>query len=100
MTALRDKTVAGEPLALLLQALAALTLEEQPGGWAKVHGEIPSAPGDAMHRAIMRIEAELILEAADSVGVAGREERTPPRRRHDAFVELARRVVDAVGSHG
>ena len=100
MTAPRDKTVAGEPLALLVQALAALTLEEQPGGWAKVHGAIPPEPGAAMHRAIMRIEAELILEDADSVEVAGSDARTPPQRRHDAFVELARRVVDAVGSRG
>jgi hypothetical protein len=98
MTSVRVKTVAGEPLDLLLRALAALTCEELPGGWAKVHGEIPPEPGAAMHRAIMRIEAELIVEEAAGLEVGGGDERTPPERRHDAFVELARRVIDAVGS--
>jgi hypothetical protein len=100
MTARRDHTVASEPLALLLQALGALTIEEQPGGWAKVHGEISPEPAAALHRALMRIEAEMILEDADTLDLVVRDERTPPQRRHDAFVELARRVVDAVGVPG
>jgi Domain of unknown function (DUF222) len=98
MTALHDALVAGEPLVLLVRALSALSIEERPDGWANVRGDIPPEPGAAMHRAIMRIEAEMICEDADKLEVAGREARTSPQRRHDAFVVLAQRIGDAVVS--
>ena len=57
---------------------------------------IPPGPEAAFHRAIMRIEAELLLEDAAILDVAAREARSPAQRRHDAFVLLAVRVGDAV----
>ncbi|HET6921436.1 MAG TPA: hypothetical protein VFI46_18530 [Jiangellaceae bacterium] len=48
-------------------------------------------------RAIMRIEAELLLADANEVGSSAAEPRTPQQRRADAFVALALRVADALG---
>lgn len=48
-----------------------------------------------LRRALMRVEAELLLADADTLSENGGEERTPDQRLHDALLALARRVADA-----
>ena len=96
MTLRLDRTVAGESLVLLIEALRCVEMDQRPDGSADVSFEVPPEPGAAMHRAIMRIEAELLLDDADALEVGRREGRTADQRRHDAFVLLAVRVGEAV----
>lgn len=98
MTTTPVLTLVGEPLPLLLRALAGITLEHMPNGWARVGGEMAPEPGAAFLRALMRLEAELLLEEADDLVAGGGETRTPEQRRHDAFAELARRIGEAVAA--
>lgn len=46
-------------------------------------------------RALMRVEAELLLHDADRLGQGSNHPRTDGQRRADAFVALALRVVEA-----
>jgi hypothetical protein len=52
--------------------------------------------GLPFERALMRIEAELLLADADSLGSVDDEERTVEQRRCDALIELLMRVNVAI----
>ncbi|MGH8985059.1 MAG: hypothetical protein ACRDY6_14445 [Acidimicrobiia bacterium] len=62
-----------------------------------IHGAVRLEPelGLPFVRALMRVEAELLLQDANALGGARDEKRTDAQRRADAFVALALRVVDA-----
>jgi hypothetical protein len=92
-----DATVAGESAQLLLEAL--LRMDQRKGRDGMVHGSWRLEPrlGIPLVRALMRIEAELLLGDADAYGSAQCEERTQPRRAADAFVTLTLRLGDALG---
>jgi sugar diacid utilization regulator len=49
-------------------------------------------------RALMRVQAELLLEDADRLGQENWQDRTHEQRAADAFVALALRVADAANS--
>lgn len=51
--------------------------------------------GDPFVRALMRVEARLMLEDADRVGRLGAEHRTYGQRAADALVMLVSSVADA-----
>jgi hypothetical protein len=94
MTSLETKIVAGEPVEPLFRALRRIMSEaEEVDGMYRVSTTLPPEEAEPLGRALMRIEAELLVADAATVGTAQHEERTPPQRRHDALVLLAQRIA-------
>lgn len=90
--------VAGEQVDLLVEALRQLDFETEPDGMIHFWMDLPPRIGDALVRATMRVEVELLLADARSYGTDDHEDRAPDARRLDAFVLLTRRVVAAVAN--
>ena len=65
-----------------------------PDGEYIVNGDLPPEVAPPFIRAIMRVEAELLLHDAELVTVDNEEPRTPDERRTDAFVALVLRIDD------
>ncbi|MEV6339988.1 hypothetical protein AB0M12_35345 [Nocardia vinacea] len=86
--------VAGERRADLERALTYVSTEPQPDGGYIINGDLPPDVAPPFIRAIMRVEAELLLNDAELVTVDEGEPRTPEERRADAFVALILRVDD------
>ncbi|MFQ6326598.1 hypothetical protein ACLMAL_10710 [Nocardia sp. CWNU-33] len=86
--------VAGERRADLIHALSYVSTESGPDGEYIVNGDLPPEVAPPFIRAVMRVEAELLLHDAELVTVEGGEPRTPEERRTDAFVALLLRVDD------
>jgi uncharacterized protein (DUF2236 family) len=99
MKNLSSITVEGEPVEALISVLRRFEMDDPDDeDMVHLHATYPMDIGRPFHRALMRIEAELLLADADAVGSAGFEDRTPGQRRHDALIELLRRVNEAVAS--
>ena len=97
MTQIRTKTVAGESLEPLLSAFIRIWSEaEERDGMFEVSTTLPREEAEPLGRALMRLEAELLVADAAALGTSGHEERTPPQRRHDALLLLAQRISEAV----
>ena len=90
-----DQRVSGEPIDLLSEAVA--RFEYAQGRDGMVHLELRLEPrlGDPLLRALMRIEAELLLEDADRFGNPDEEPRTHAQRGADALVLLTERMANA-----
>ncbi|MBL1072777.1 hypothetical protein JK358_00040 [Nocardia sp. 2] len=86
--------VAGETRADLLRALSYVSTEDAPDGGFIVNGDLPPDVAPPFVRAIMRIEAELLLQDAEMVNIDHGEPRTPEERRTDALIALLLRVDD------
>jgi hypothetical protein len=86
--------IGGETVADLAEALQGLKLEPARGGMAKVGGLI----GAPAIRALMRLEAELLLADADAWATAWTLDRTPAQRRADAFMLLGKRLAEHVSA--
>ncbi|MGN2635553.1 hypothetical protein ACWEKT_28485 [Nocardia takedensis] len=86
--------VAGERRVDLLRALSYVSTESGPDGEYIVNGDLPPEVAPPFIRAIMRVEAELLLHDAELVTVECEEPRTPDERRTDAFVALVLRIDD------
>lgn len=86
--------IAGESRADLLRALSYMSTESGPDGEYIVNGDLPREVAPPFIRAIMRVEAELLLHDAELVTVEEGEPRSPEERRTDAFVALMLRVDD------
>ncbi|MBF6211231.1 hypothetical protein IU433_06735 [Nocardia puris] len=86
--------VAGESRADLLLALSYVSTEAGPDGEYIVNGNLPPEVAPPFIRAVMRVEAELLLHDAELVTVDNEEPRTPEERRTDAFVALVLRIDD------
>ncbi|MET9493029.1 MULTISPECIES: hypothetical protein [unclassified Nocardia] len=86
--------VAGERRADLVRALSYVSTEEAPDGGFIVNGDLPPDVAPVFVRAIMRIEAELLLNDAELVNIDQGEPRTPEERRTDALIALLLRVDD------
>ncbi|MEV0028592.1 hypothetical protein [Nocardia sp. NPDC050793] len=86
--------VAGERRTDLLHALSYVHTEAGPDGEYIVNGDLPPEVAPPFIRAIMRVEAELLLHDAELVTVDNEEPRTPEERRTDAFVALVLRIDD------
>lgn len=94
-------TVAGEDLGVLVEAFQRIKLREAPDGMFKGTFRLPAALGDPFVRALQRVEAELLLEDADMIGVTPYcDRRTEAQRRADAMVLLVTRVAAALGTAG
>ncbi|MEU8900788.1 hypothetical protein ACFVMC_24390 [Nocardia sp. NPDC127579] len=86
--------VAGERRSDLLRALSYVSTDYGPDGEYIVNGDLPPEVAPPFIRAIMRVEAELLLHDAELVTVDNEEPRTPDERRTDAFVALVLRIDD------
>ncbi len=84
--------IGGEPRELLLQAVACLTVTKGPGGGGILSGKLPQDLAEPFTRALMRIEAELLLNDADVLTATIGEPRTQSERRADALVEMVLRL--------
>lgn len=71
-----------------------MIFEPGPRGGVRVSGSLTHDEGACLMRALMRVEAELMLHDADRVNFTG-DPRTATQRRADAFVALTLRVADA-----
>ena len=89
--------VAGEPAAVLLDLFLDMKDDMAPwvDGMTRIETRMPNARMGVLLRALMRVEAELLLADADQVDASAVEPRTAEQRRADAFVALALRVADA-----
>ncbi|WP_174183368.1 hypothetical protein [Nocardia barduliensis] len=85
--------IAGERRADLLRALSYVSTESQPDGGTVVNGNLPPEVAPPFIRAIMRVEAELLLRDAELVTEDG-EPRTQEKRREDAIIALLFRFDD------
>ncbi|MET8797841.1 hypothetical protein ABZV91_15565 [Nocardia sp. NPDC004568] len=88
--------VAGEHRDDLLRALTYVSTESLSDGSYVVNGDLPREVAPPFIRAIMRVEAELLLHDAEFVTIDEGEPRTPEERRADAFLALALRVTDSL----
>ncbi|MEU2255636.1 hypothetical protein [Nocardia xishanensis] len=86
--------IAGESRDDLLRALSFVHTESGPDGEYILNGDLPPELVPTFVRAVMRIEAELLLHDAELVTVDNEEPRTPEQRRTDALVALLLRIDD------
>jgi uncharacterized lipoprotein YmbA len=84
-----DTAVYGEPLRRLWPVLQAIRDSMKPidGGY-EVSVLLQRPRAEPLRRALLRAEAELLLEEADSIGTACEHERTPEERTADALVRV------------
>lgn len=89
-------TVYGEPVGDVLPGLVALADSMRPGPDGMYRGSVTleHATAAPLFRALMRAEAELMLEDADSYGTADAQKRTHEQRAADAVFRLASRLRD------
>jgi hypothetical protein len=87
--------VAGEPLDTLIEALQHVEVRRIRDGMTSMSMRLEPRLGDPFLRALMRVQAELVRDDADRLGVDHWEERTQEQRAADAFVALALRVAAA-----
>lgn len=93
-----NRTVAGEPLRDLVPALLEIgenSWIDDEGMWRSEFALEPEI-GTPFGRALMRVEADLLLEDADRLGDPDVEDRTPDQRRADALLALALRVGEVL----
>ncbi|HYW61971.1 MAG TPA: DUF222 domain-containing protein [Bradyrhizobium sp.] len=87
--------VGGEPCELLRRAIARLTMTRGPNGEGVLAGKLPQELAEPFTRALMRIEAEQLLNDADLLKATIGETRTQSERRADAFTALVRRLYES-----
>ena len=88
--------VAGERRDELIAALLEARLSPAADGVVRLNMDVPE--NCALIRALMRVEAELILMDADAMSTGHFEPRTSDQRRADAFMALALRAADIPGN--
>jgi hypothetical protein len=95
----RKHRVAGEDPHVLLPLLQKLvdSMIESEDGTFRVEVTYGPSEGSPLARALMRVEAELLLEDARRVGSAEDPRRSAEGRRHDALLLLALRTTAALG---
>lgn len=89
--------VAGEPIDDLRRALGYVRMHRTAGEIA-FDATIPGEEALPFVRALMRVEAELLLHEADRLTAPDAPVRTDDERRADAFTALVLRVEDAHGA--
>ena len=87
--------IAGENLDTLVEALQQIQLHKPRDGMTRMSLRLEPRLGYPFSRALMRVQAELLLDDADRLGLDEWEDRTHEQRAADAFVALALRVADA-----
>ncbi len=88
--------VAGERRDELIAALLEAQLSPEADGLVRLNMQLPN--NCPLVRALMRVEAELIMMDADAMSTGSFEPRTSDQRRADAFMALALRAADIPGN--
>ena len=91
-----DVLVAGEDAQTLVEALLRFRWSDAADGGQSATFELEPHLGAPLIRAVMRVEAELLLDDADHYPHGADAERTSEQRAADALVALALRVTDAL----
>ena len=73
-----------------------LEVTHLPNGGVELHGEFESHVATPLWRAMMRVEAEFLVADAEGISPEQPPTRTDPQRQSDAFVELVRRIGEAM----
>jgi len=94
---MNDILVAGEHAETLLEALHEIRWSTLPNGAMSGTVHLEPRLGDPFARALMRVQAELLLHDADTYPQEEADVRTHEQRAADALVALALRVSDALG---
>jgi len=89
----KSDRIGGEPRELLLRAMACLTVTDAPGGGGFVSGKLPRDLAEPFTRALMRIEAEFLLNDAEAFTATVGEPRTQSERRADALEAIVFRLA-------
>lgn len=92
--------VAGEPVDLLRSALLAIHVAASSGDDAALDAELTPEAGCALVRAVLRVEAELLLDDARALGPDDHDLRDPEERRLEAFLSVLRRTCSALPATG
>jgi hypothetical protein len=90
-----DIRVAGEPVEALLEALLLFKWKEESNGMARGSARLEPRLAQQFFRALMRVQAEFMLEDANRLGTEGFEDRTNEHRAADALIALALRITNA-----
>jgi len=92
----KSNTVYGERFEDLLPALLtiqnAMTIDDD--GMYQASFALDAKDGKPLRRALMRAEAELLVEEADSIGCPDHQDRTHGQRAADALVRLFQAMGD------
>ena len=90
-----DQVIYGERLRDLLPGIRAFGNAMTVGDDGMYHASITLAPetGPPLRRALMRAEAQLLEEDADTIGSGLEEDRTYEQRAADALVRLAQAIT-------
>jgi hypothetical protein len=91
-----ERFVAGEPIDVLRRALGRLGTRKTARGVA-LDAAIPSEEALPFMRALMRVEAELLVHDADHLIGPDAAPRSADERRADALVALVLRIEEAAG---
>ena len=79
--------------------MSSLELGEQADGLTDLHLRLNPHEAAILRRALMRLEAELLLDEADALDVASlATSRTSEQRLHDAFMLLVERIIQAAAA--
>ena len=96
-TPTRSRVVAGEPAVALARAFLKFKTVILPDGRVRFDAELDGKEGAPLARALMRVEAELLVKDAEKISADRRvANRTPAQRRADALVAVVLRVQDAL----
>ena len=95
------RTVAGESLDDLVKVMSNVRLDEHPQGLNLAELVLNEEETAIFRRALMRLEAELLLDDADVLDAGSLATmRSPAQRQHDAFMLLVDRIIEATTHPG
>ena len=90
---MEQNTVAGEPVDLLQAAFRRIKSRKSTDGLVRFSARLERELGEPLHRALLRIEKELLDH---DLSHGGPDVRTTPQRQADALVALAERLAAAL----
>ncbi|WP_150306623.1 DUF222 domain-containing protein [Planctomonas psychrotolerans] len=98
MTPQPHPLVEGEPAELIFEAIRGIDFSGEPvDGLLRIRVFFRGESGAALLRALHRIDEEFLAHDIQAGHGRPRSIRTDGQRRHDAFVELAERTLQALG---
>lgn len=87
--------LAGEPIDVLVRALASFEWTRKADGMVRVSASMDPELGRSFLRALERMEQELLVGDTERIGNGDTVFRTSEQRRADALVALVLRLADA-----
>ena len=95
-----EPTVEGESAVELMTIFRRKHFREDRDGTVQTKLVLSPEEATPFERALMRVEAELLLDDARRVGTPDEVYRTPPQRRADALIALVLRTAAALEAAG